>query len=401
LLVAEPVAIPMNPSILKGIVPEVLQGRDQWVVWRLERRKGKTTKVPHDPTTGRKAKADDPATWASFPVALQALASGRYAGIGYEFSAEDPFCGVDLDDALDEEGVVQPWADELLDLLPPTIYTEISPSGRGLHVILLAKKSHTRCRTAYGGGAVEIYDQSRYFTFTAELLSSERWEIIEAQEALDQLCARVFGTALTSEPLPAPADDGIPASDEELLRRAFASQNGSRIEALWNGDTSSYPSQSEADLALCSHLWFWTGGDTRRVDALFRRSGLMRPKWKRADYRRATLTRAAQGGTISRAVATVGATNAGSETDAPSPSGESLVLDPQDEPQRANTHRANAPAITISRLPVCSRSPECSLRCSTPSTGGRFGRRWQLPSPPGLRRESSMPPSFSISASLR
>ncbi len=39
-----------------------------------------------------------------------------------------------------------------------------------------------------------------------------------------------------------------------------------------------YTSQSEADLALCNFLAFWTGGDAARIDRLFRRSGLYRPK---------------------------------------------------------------------------------------------------------------------------
>lgn len=42
-----------------------------------------------------------------------------------------------------------------------------------------------------------------------------------------------------------------------------------------------YASQSEADLALCSHLAFWTGRDAAKMDSMFRQSGLMRDKWDR------------------------------------------------------------------------------------------------------------------------
>jgi hypothetical protein len=41
-------------------------------------------------------------------------------------------------------------------------------------------------------------------------------------------------------------------------------------------------------------LAFWTGRDTGRIDALFRRSGLMREKWNREDYREATIARAVE-----------------------------------------------------------------------------------------------------------
>ena len=69
-------------------------------------------------------------------------------------------------------------------------------------------------------------------------------------------------------------------ADEELLARMGEANNGQRFERLWRGEwRGEYPSQSEADLALCSILAFWTGRDAERMDQLFRRSGLFRPKW--------------------------------------------------------------------------------------------------------------------------
>jgi putative DNA primase/helicase len=68
--------------------------------------------------------------------------------------------------------------------------------------------------------------------------------------------------------------------DEVLLSKARAAKNGDRFRALFDeGDLSGYHSQSEADLALCDRLTFWTNGDTVRIDQLFRRSALFRPKW--------------------------------------------------------------------------------------------------------------------------
>jgi primase-polymerase (primpol)-like protein len=37
-------------------------------------------------------------------------------------------------------------------------------------------------------------------------------------------------------------------------------------------------------MALCCLLAFWTGGDTSRIDSLFRDSGLMREKWDEQHY---------------------------------------------------------------------------------------------------------------------
>src|SRR5689334_22626596 len=64
---------------------EELQGRPQWVCWRKEGRQGKLTKVPYSAATGKRAQSDNPATWASYAQAVQALRMGTYHGIGYVF----------------------------------------------------------------------------------------------------------------------------------------------------------------------------------------------------------------------------------------------------------------------------------------------------------------------------
>ena len=78
--------------------------------------------------------------------------------------------------------------------------------------------------------------------------------------------------------------DGVDLEDYMLLERARAAENGARFDALWHGQTSGYDSHSEADMALCLHLAFWTGGDASRMDAFFRQSGLMREKWDDVHY---------------------------------------------------------------------------------------------------------------------
>ena len=84
----------------------------------------------------------------------------------------------------------------------------------------------------------------------------------------------------------------------------FASAKGAEIKALWHGDSSAHAKdnnsgESEADLALASHLAWWCNYDLNRADALFRQSNRMREKWD-ADrggqsYGQLTLTKAAEG----------------------------------------------------------------------------------------------------------
>src|SRR5258708_16313116 len=64
---------------------EELQGRPQWVCWRKEQRKGKLTKVPYSPTTGRRAESDNPSTWCTYARPTHALHAGNYHRLGSMF----------------------------------------------------------------------------------------------------------------------------------------------------------------------------------------------------------------------------------------------------------------------------------------------------------------------------
>ena len=80
-------------------------------------------------------------------------------------------------------------------------------------------------------------------------------------------------------------------SDEDILSRAYRAANADKFMKLWNGDTSDYESHSEADLALCAKLTFWTGPDPERIERMFFESRLsQRSKWReRPRYRRNTV----------------------------------------------------------------------------------------------------------------
>jgi len=81
-------------------------------------------------------------------------------------------------------------------------------------------------------------------------------------------------------------------TDEEVIQLARGAKNAAKFEALRSGDTSGYPSPSEADQGFVSLLAFYTQ-DEEQLDRLYRQSGLCRQKWlDRSDYRRRTITRA-------------------------------------------------------------------------------------------------------------
>src|SRR5690606_3258575 len=127
-------------------------GRDQWVCWRYVTRNGKPTKKPFNARTGAAADSTNPETWSAFEEAVGTYERDKhFAGIGYVFSKDDPYCGVDLDKCLDAEtGEIKPWGLEFIELLAS--YTEISPSGTGVKAIVEATKPGSRCKTSYEDG---------------------------------------------------------------------------------------------------------------------------------------------------------------------------------------------------------------------------------------------------------
>lgn len=264
-----------------ALVPPDLRALPQWVCWKYKIRGGKPTKVPVC-ARGGPADATDPSTWASFDAALAAYrANPALAGIGFVFAPDDPFTGIDLDDCIDDSGVVPPSAQAVIDAL--NSYAEVSPSGRGVKVFVIGKKPDgAKCKSAaiVGYKATEIYSDKRFFTVTGRHLAGTPLAVNERQPELDALCSRLWPRKVRAQPVTAAAGGGFAGDDDELIKRACEAKNGGLFRALWGGDTSQHGGDdSAADLALCNMLAFWTGKDPERMDRLFRRSGLMRDKW--------------------------------------------------------------------------------------------------------------------------
>ena len=150
-------------EIITENIPEELRRRAQWIVWKLEEREGEPTKVPYIAGGVGRAKSTDMLTWRSFEEAVQALASGRYDGVGFVFCSGDPFAGVDLDKCRDPgTGELEEWAAEIIEDLGG--YAEASPSGTGVHIIVRGKAPNKK------RGRVEAYSSERYFTMTGRVL---------------------------------------------------------------------------------------------------------------------------------------------------------------------------------------------------------------------------------------
>src|SRR6266700_296279 len=148
----------------------------QFVIWKYTVENKKLKKRPFNPKTNLPAKTTDPATWTDVTVALKALATGRYNGIGFVFAESDPFTGTDLDACVGKDGSIAPWAQEIITTL--NTYTEYSPSKLGVHILTQATLTGEGRKL----GNVEMYAEGRFFTITADHVPGIPPTIAERQQ---------------------------------------------------------------------------------------------------------------------------------------------------------------------------------------------------------------------------
>jgi putative DNA primase/helicase len=164
-------------------IPQTLKDIPQWVVWGV---KGNSLKCPCSPATLDKARAGVPSTWGTFGAAVERVREGKAQGVGFEFH-NNGIVGVDLDTVRNPAtGEVSPEAGEIIKRLDS--YTEISPSGYGFHIFVIADialqankrplpgKTIVERRVKDSKGVdvlkkqeIEMYNQGHYFTVTGHV----------------------------------------------------------------------------------------------------------------------------------------------------------------------------------------------------------------------------------------
>jgi hypothetical protein len=160
-------------------IPLELRQLDQFVIWKAD-------KKPRNPHNNTFASVSDPGTWGTFTEAIKAVKDYGGKGVGFVFTENDTYCGIDLDNAIDGNGDIDPEAQKIIERLDS--YTEVSQSGRGIHIIVRGEKPGPECRK----GNVEIYDRSRYLALTGDLWQ-DRAAINDRQDELNWLYDRTFG----------------------------------------------------------------------------------------------------------------------------------------------------------------------------------------------------------------
>jgi putative DNA primase/helicase len=282
---------PQAITRLERNVPEDLRTARGWVCWRFVFSEGsdKPKKVPINPENGFRANVTDPTECLNFEDSIRACSRWGADGVGFTVVLHDHLIGVDLDDCRDPDtGEIDIWAQEIIEELDS--YTEVTPTGTGVRVWARGRWPHDGHSInglgEKGKGRIEIYGRLRFFTVTGDHVADTPSTIERRQAVLDGLYGRFWRTEREQLPTPTATPPSAPADDIELMRRACDSKNGKKFRLLWEGNWEKrYKSRSEADMALCGQLAFFTSCDPQRMDKLFRQSGLFRAeKWDKKHF---------------------------------------------------------------------------------------------------------------------
>ena len=265
--------------------PHSLQDLPVWTVWQ------RNTKIPYSALYDGRAKSNDPSTWSVFEKAWKKYSEHpeQYGGVGLAISKQYRLVFIDLDHCI-KDGIISEEAAEILELCRDQ-YVEISQSGTGIHILVLGdlEKGFKNSRAG-----VEMYCENRFCAMTGSTITNS--EPHEDQALIDYILAK-YKRAEKAAPGPAAIPEKrLLKTDREIVKHA--EEGNRKFSLLYSGqwNAAGYSSQSEADLALCGILAFWSDNDPDTIDRLFRSSGLNRPKWEaRRDYRESTIEKARSG----------------------------------------------------------------------------------------------------------
>lgn len=274
-------------------IPDELKQLNNWCVWKFENRNGKRTKIPFNAATGEFAKSNDKSTWSSYETAVNAEGVD---GIGFFF--EPPYLGIDIDD-IDDDLHRFKQGDKLDNIVSEfneafKSYTEVSPSGNGLHIIVKGKIPGNRRRK----GNIEMYDSGRFFTMTGKNIGKYK----DVTEVSEQVFKTIYNKYLPNNTIKYPTTNNYQEnihnlSEIDVINEIYNSKQAKLFDDLMKGNYEPYyTSHSEADMALANILAFWCAKDYSQMDSIFRQSNLYRDKWdekrKNSTYGEQTLFKA-------------------------------------------------------------------------------------------------------------
>jgi hypothetical protein len=157
-------------------VPSALRLLNNWGIWKLIDGR----KIPLQ-LSGKAAKSNDSSSWNSFE-AVEELPNKIFF-----FPEDQTLTGIDLDDCIDSAGNYSEAAVQVLELFRGLAYAEVSPSGKGIKLIVKGKKPEGfPCKV----GSVECYGSRRGFCITEQVIKGFEDIQGEAESQLLEFCNR-------------------------------------------------------------------------------------------------------------------------------------------------------------------------------------------------------------------
>lgn len=254
-------------------IPQDLKELNQWVGFT-------ESKTPIDPQSLRGAKAKIKDTWGTFEEAINSIGKmGTYykndnpvneniIGVGFEFNNNN-IVGIDLDHVLDADGNLHEKAELIYQWL--NSYTEISPSGTGLHIFIYGDIPVDGKNNKNGlepGKGIEVYKAGHYLTMTGnvfrDLKPIERRDA-EIKSVYDEYFKQEIPQPkkLDLEPAPTYQPNG-----EQFERGLIYDEV---LKNLWDGGRNS-DDESSNDQALMNKLAYWCDNDINLMIEQFRAS---------------------------------------------------------------------------------------------------------------------------------
>lgn len=233
-------------------LPDELTKNPYWICWKGEERNGKIVKIPIAPwSTGH----DGPASvtnadnYTTFDEVLKTARKKQY-GIGFVFTDKNPFVGIDFDHCIEGENI----SNEVTDWISRfDSYTEMSPSKKGVHVLIKGTLPKAIRNEKHG---VEAYSNGRFFTITGDVSKKTPMEIKESQSSLNELIERYGGeTEWDIKPVfeKAPREGEKEHSDDWavrlatwLRRKGYNEEDALETLIMWWRTSPSYKNDASA-----------------------------------------------------------------------------------------------------------------------------------------------------------
>lgn len=229
----------------------------QWVMWKIEpKTDGTLSKVPYQ-INGIKANPKDGNTWSSFDEVKAAYYKGGFTGVGFVFTKESRIVGLDIDD-LDVDNL-----SEDIELLTIGSFTEISVSGRGIHIFVRGRKLEGMGAKK---GNYECYDEGRFFAVTGNQINGVK-DVLENQNIINEF-SRLY-LPVEKKHVHKGQTEGIGnnLSDSDIV--GLLQRYKPKAMKVYEGNFTDYHSQSEAVLGLMNDLAYYTAKDAAQMESIF------------------------------------------------------------------------------------------------------------------------------------